>query len=709
MHGKPLTDNLKNILLKHLDTAPKEILGDFPRIGRDNASKMIAQTHVRLCEEFNIPCSDNEKNAAEKIPSLLDMKLKPPENIKKDSGRNSSRWKEANSTVSSSSATETTTKGPGDVLLSKMSNILSEQQISNMSKIGVKTVNHINNLTVAQLNDIGLSLATIGEIQATAINMHNSESSDSKEPDTIFSTTEDTDLRKQQFNSRDIDMRIFTSNNNSSQQPSDEIKSPSNASDKANEAQSQLASPPIDYSQYLRESNLNSCDENENEDEMCLKIDETYGSDEEIKSDDNDKTKDELNVKESDEMTSTSSLALPLLPPSIDTSSFLKITSKVDLSSSVQQIMESERRDPRTSNLRDPRNSKSPPKESIPEISSPTYRDPRQQPKEIVSKKTCIYEIESPSQSEDEGLVNLNIRKDKDMRLSAFSRDSENGDIDLRFPFTPMTSYVPATEIEASYGTYHFDKYEVKIVDIPRPDYSDIRRNFRQVENTQDPRVKKICKDTASATTTTSTLPSDPRKRKNQEDSQKAAPTVKKLQISTILQNSKHYNELSSSQKMIVNDVLSELSKDLKLFHADTSPNKIFDASRISSNPRLQQILIGLGVFVNAEGEFEEIKEFSMPIAAPTQVINIPTNIHQMPPTIIPPSLLQQPPPNLMLQPPPNFPAGIIPFPFDANDPYSSRFNNNEQSNFNRTQNTRQHQSNNFRNNNFRNNNNNRR
>lgn len=703
MHGKPLSENIKQILLKHLDTAPKEILGDFPRIGRDNASKMIAQTHIKLCEEFNIPLPECEKKTSEKIPSLLEMKVKPPDNFhdnsrSKESNRNS-RWLSKDSTSVlrdspnrnlSPTATSSVTLDiePGDIFLSEMKNILSEKQISSMSQIGVKTVNHINNLTVAQLNDLGLSLATIGEIQATAINMDTKKMDNENERSVTITSSKENALV-----SEDVDMRIFSS---------DTIMSP-NQSESSGNCKKPLISPPIDYSQYLKDSNLN----NDDEDEPGLKIDESYGeSDLENFEKKDSQSEDDQQI---DNMEQKASSSVILLPPSIDTSAFLKaMPAKVDLSSSIQQqLMEKEvpQRDPRS---RDPRASKqkSPLIDKIPEISSPTYRDPRHQPMLETPRHTSIYEIDSPSEDDEE--IHVKLSKDKDMRLPTFLRDSENGDIDLRFPFAPMANYVPATEIDASYGTYHFEKYEVKIVDVSRPDYSDIRRSFRQVEqNTQDPRIKKLCGEQSKASQ--ATLPSDPRKRKNQDE---APQTPKKLQISTILQNSKHYNELSSSQKMIVNDVLSELSKQLKLFHGDTTPTKMFDTTIISTNPRLQQILIGLGVFVNAEGEFEEIKDFSMHSPnVPSQNLSIPNiqlpNIHQMPPSILPPSLLQ-PPPNLMLQPPPNFlPTSAF---FDPQEVFSSMSTQppsfNEQTNYNRNQ-RQQQSSNNFRNNSNRNNNNN--
>ena len=683
-HGRPLTENLKLILLKHLDTAPKEILGDFPRIGRENAKKMMDTTHIKLCQEYNYPLPELEKT---KIPSLLEMNIKPPNvDFKSDkkTSKNSSRFLQNDSASpsrdspqrSSAAKKEPFPSEPGDVVLADLLGILSEKQIESMAAIGVVTVNHINNLTVAQLNDLGLSLATIGEIQATAMNMDKNSSVKTEmiQPEKVgvkeTPAIEDIDLREPPpaLQNLDVDMRVvpLAELPDSAKSP-DTIMSPnqSDADDvyKKPEIPSRpsssnvIMSPPsgLDYSQYLKDSNL--INDDEVEDEPGLRIDETYcTSDYELEEKKDSQSEDDQQSQDE----ALSKFEIPLLPPSIDTSNFLKSTpavTKIDISSSVSQLMEKETpkqadapspsRDPR---MRDPRTSQkaspTPEKEStnIPEISSPTYRDPRQK---TDVPRASIYEIESPS--EDEALINID--RDKDMRLP-FMRDAENGDVDLRFPFTPMSNYVPATEIDASYGTHIFENYEVKLIDIPKPDYSDLRRTFRQSDNTQDPRLKKLCglqEDIAIKTGLTNILPTDPRKRKHQESKDDAPSAPKKLQISTILQNSKHYNDLSSSQKMVVNEVLAELSKQLKLFHADPSPNKIFDSSFVTQRPKLQQILIGLGVFVNADGEFEEIKDMPM--------VTIP-NIHQLPPPIIP----NLPPPSLMTlnQPPPSFMGGNI-------------------------------------------------
>lgn len=717
MHKRPLSDSLKLVLLKHLDTAPKEILGDFPRIGRENATKMMAQTHVKLCIEYNIPLPETEKEKnSNKIPSLLDMNIKPPDfKSDKKSNKNSSRWLQKNSPSPSRDSPQRGASsldqpsGPGDVVLAELNGILSEKQIESMIAIGVITVNHINNLTVAQLNELGLSLATIGEIQATAMNMNQIPSIQEEKEEISRKKTEaklnDVDLREQQPSALlnlDVDMRVVpTADNRESAKSPDTIMSPNQSeSDEVYKkpervhlpcpSSNVIMSPPggMDYSQYLKDSNLNNDDEVE--DEPSLKIDETYCTSDYEQDDKKDSQSEDDHQSQDEAMPK---FELPLLPPSFDTSSFLKSTAavpKIDISSSVSQLMEksapkpveavspspSPSRDPRAARARDPRAAAgtaqmmSPPNESpkIPEIASPTYRDPRQKVEAL--RRTSIYEIESPSEDEE---ILIKIDRDKDMRLPPFLRDSENGDVDLRFPFTPMSNYVPATEIEASYGTHIFEKYEVKVVDVPKPDYAEIRRSFRQMESTQDPRLKKLCGLPEAQESTklglASILPLDPRKRKQQESKEEVPAGPKKLQISSILQNSKHYNELSSSQKMVVNEVLAELSKQLKLFHADPSPNKIFDSSFINQRPKLQQILIGLNVFVNADGDFEEMKDMPM--------VTLP-NIHQLPPMIPnlpPPSLLSlnQPPPNFLPSMRPGLlgMAPIIPFnnfdPQDAN------------------------------------------
>ncbi|XP_043267652.1 uncharacterized protein su(sable) isoform X2 [Venturia canescens] len=69
---EPLNEQVKNILLKHLETAPKEILGDFPRLSREGALMMINNTARNAAQ--------SQETANQKIPSLFDVALPAPVN-----------------------------------------------------------------------------------------------------------------------------------------------------------------------------------------------------------------------------------------------------------------------------------------------------------------------------------------------------------------------------------------------------------------------------------------------------------------------------------------------------------------------------------------------------------------------------------------------------------------------------------------------------
>lgn len=61
---------VKAILLKHLESAPKEILGDFPRLSREGAILMINNTARSLAQGQDV--------ANQKIPSLFELNLSAP-------------------------------------------------------------------------------------------------------------------------------------------------------------------------------------------------------------------------------------------------------------------------------------------------------------------------------------------------------------------------------------------------------------------------------------------------------------------------------------------------------------------------------------------------------------------------------------------------------------------------------------------------------
>lgn len=75
------------------------------------------------------------------------------------------------------------------------------------------------------------------------------------------------------------------------------------------------------------------------------------------------------------------------------------------------------------------------------------------------------------------------------------------------------------------------------------------------------------------------------------------------LEIRNLLQKSEWYKNLNSKFKIMVNQQLALVSTELKKFHQDPSPNKIFDISFIVSNTTLQQILTNLGIYIDDNGE----------------------------------------------------------------------------------------------------------
>lgn len=64
-HGRPLSDSLKQILFKHIETAPREILGGFPRLNRDEVFTMINETQ-KVLEEKKGGADDGKDDGGEK-------------------------------------------------------------------------------------------------------------------------------------------------------------------------------------------------------------------------------------------------------------------------------------------------------------------------------------------------------------------------------------------------------------------------------------------------------------------------------------------------------------------------------------------------------------------------------------------------------------------------------------------------------------------
>lgn len=190
-HGKPLTDQLRAVLLKHLETAPKEILGDFPRIARDNAINLINAQHQKLLVQFDMepePTQTNTSNNSQtsKLPSLLDINLgkyEPPgmSHNKKDKPRKS-RWCDQRSNESDAPGggyssqnansfnygSSNASNDSNDVKLSSLRNVLTPKEFEGLSSIGIETINQLAQLTISQAYELRLDFNRVVELQQKA-------------------------------------------------------------------------------------------------------------------------------------------------------------------------------------------------------------------------------------------------------------------------------------------------------------------------------------------------------------------------------------------------------------------------------------------------------------------------------------------------------------------------------------------------------------
>ncbi|XP_017054521.1 protein suppressor of sable [Drosophila ficusphila] len=246
-HGEPLTEQLRNILLKHMETAPKEILGDFKRISRDIALVQMTRRHEQLCEQFkrentwsmmvgggmgrrqdqqqqqHIQMQQQHQQQVQQhqqqmqqqqqeqqqqqqqqqqlqqqqlvsaeaggsIPSLLDMVINPPHPEKK----RKSRWADktaakaaaAGSDSQEAGSTSPSTKSlPPHLDLVNLSHVLSAENMAKLNKLGITNLKQMLQVPFGQLTEAGLTLVEIGEIQRKA-----EEAKPQAKPDTAVST-----------------------------------------------------------------------------------------------------------------------------------------------------------------------------------------------------------------------------------------------------------------------------------------------------------------------------------------------------------------------------------------------------------------------------------------------------------------------------------------------------------------------------------------
>lgn len=208
-HGKPLSDQFRGILLKHLETAPKEIIGDFPRIGREKALKLMDAQHLKLLAKERGDKDPESLSNTPNIPSLLDN-IVPKRNNNSDNRARRTRW--CDMTVPPAPTLPSAEQKPSIpeyMSIKNMTGILTQKQIEELLEMGIESVEHIKQLTLGQMDKLGLTLSQITDIQSNVENLEKvvkekkNEGSKRKSPERKKSPTPPPAVINQ-----DLDLRI---------------------------------------------------------------------------------------------------------------------------------------------------------------------------------------------------------------------------------------------------------------------------------------------------------------------------------------------------------------------------------------------------------------------------------------------------------------------------------------------------------------------
>lgn len=795
-HGEPLSNELRAILMKHLETAPQEILGDFPRIGRESAANMVNATHRKLMEKYgmtNKADGDGEAGDDRLLPSLLDMGGQGGKNRR-------SRWTEKSGSGSFAGSGTSAGNAAGEEFLSLkyLTGVISQDQIENLERMGIHDLNQIMTLTVAQLNELGLSVTQIHELQLNALNMQKlrdniaKQNAQSEEQEIGESTSavslassKDLDMRVtpshtslpketssiHSLGGKDVDMRLLPMMN-ARQQEAVTADNPSTAHGDmvSTSLTSLIKTPTVDYSQYLKDSNLNDDDDmdtTENAGNLLIANDDDWDDEENnLKISIEDEDQEENGKYSNNSEQEYDGRNSPNLQPAVfDTKLVnrpLAQTQKIDYSKpfGMYKSPDDEFEKPNDSCILDGYGSDSeqPIKKkpdifnrksmysnvALPESSGDSSPSSHKQtdspghtptvgwtptsgttntststtapkPNAPASKpsRPSIYDdpyaSDNSDDSDSKSKPAMYTDRDKDMRLNFMNMDAKMGedgasDVDLRLPFKPMmTNYIPATEIDASITSHVPIVYKVHEVDVPKPNYKDIRRNTPRPDRTKDPRLRRIFgmyneADNENGSKSDLLLPGlgspkptstssgqgpvaprvDPRTKRMQENKIQSpvhdgssgtvvnTPSVNpnQLDVQTILQRSNWYLDLSSKHKIMVNQQLAILTTEMKKFHnSDKSTDKLADfMHQLANNQMLQFILTNLNVYVDDSVAFAEVP--LVPAQPPPLITVPPPSLGMAPMTHIPPVNIPPPmqkPPSLFDLPRFNCPPEVRP------------------------------------------------
>lgn len=602
-HGGPLPESVKQILFKHIETAPKEILGNFPRLSRENAHMMITQAQKNLemrkqkdKDEISGVTGQREDNFdvdadATKL-SLNTAQVDAQQGGEKKEKRNRrSRWQDPEPESLNPAAQNVQMLGfqgfkdqdmrinsNGDVDMRAHNMAVHPTDIVNPNIFTTKPppiIPHNSHLLQAFINP------GIPEIKSSVdIEQYKMDAAATKDkPDdnlklslseNIASTCKDVDLRipppaihqhqhpppqittsdeREEEEEDKLQIVMEDEETPAKKDHEENINQENDKKEKDNLISFEL--PKVQRDLFARiqhqqkDNTLSSSDVKPDEEEQNI---DWYSDDE----DDNKLTieheDDEPAEPEPEpEAEKTDSPAEP--PMSFGDLSKFDIAEVSKLLSTIKENSKSSPEVPK-----DPRRARDP-------------RLARQQSTEEAEPMT-IYEQTQTLPSSDLG-GNTSSSGGNNNTNSRLGRS----DVDLRMGmhFKALGNYTPASEIDASVSNHPVMTWKVYIVEIPKPDYTGLKLSASDAHTSGDPRLRKIFRlsteeKDSPASPGSSPKPSnptprvDPRRKKAMEAASEQVkpdgPLTYAQQLS-MLQSSPFYQSLTSNQKLMLNQELA--------------------------------------------------------------------------------------------------------------------------------------------------------
>ncbi|XP_050328658.1 protein suppressor of sable isoform X1 [Bactrocera neohumeralis] len=530
MHEAPLSEQLRNILLKHLETAPKEILGNFKRMSRENAIALITKRNEELCKEYkventwssivNISTGNNrrgnqggasnstndhhqhqsqpqqQQQPHSNIPSLFDIVVKPPVSLLSVDKHRKSRWADSPTREPTPPAPENNTSAqlPSYLDLKNLEGIMKTEHIQKLTQLGITNLQEINQFTFGQLQKIGIDFVEISEVQKKV--QSKMENKEGKDDENNVPTT------------RDVDMRSIPSATTTTNMETLPAISPSTRLNLNMDLDSNSNNSGVmrfEYSQYLKDSNLafdrNDAFEDERDEEQLVIDDGNMENEENARATTTTSESDAVH----DEPPKTSDLAFRLgmhlnpynpfrtNPPDYKKSEDKSLSNSTSSHIGYQHHNERRRRSrsrsrsPSRSRSRSRSRSQTPTRtqSTTPEASDSADNDdgPSSKSKQPVYERKTMYDFNAIQAEEDERkLSERSMKNDKDMRYLG-------GSI---LPLDGVMNYTPATEIDGSISSHLPRTYKVHEFAMPPANYADLRRSLRATTHTADPRVRRI-------------------------------------------------------------------------------------------------------------------------------------------------------------------------------------------------------------------------